>query len=162
MAKVSQQASLAEKLNEIGEAMAALGELFTEASALYDAASAKSGTASDDGATGTVSGRGRKAGAVAPKKGVDPDDDDDLPPAKPAAGKKPAGKKAKKEEVTEDDVREMAKQLIEKLGNKAGKAKVLDILGGKLAEVDEDDYADKYAELKAAVEEDGEADDDDV
>jgi hypothetical protein len=138
-------AKLAEKLTEIGEQMAALGESFTELSALYDAAGAKSGKSSGDGAAGKVSGR--KGSSK-----VESEDDDELPASKPAAGKKTTSKKAKK--VTEDDVRAMAKKVIDK----HGKEKVTEILGGKLADVDEDDYAEKLAELEEALAED----DDDV
>lgn len=147
-------AKIAEQLAVVADLHTQLGEAYTELSSLYDVASAKSGKAGDDGASGKVSGRGGKT-AVAPKgKGRTAEgDDDDLPDPKPAAsGKK--GAKAKK--VTEGDVRAMAKKVIEK----HGKEKVTEILGGKLAEVDEDEYAEKLAELEAALEEDG--DDDDV
>lgn len=148
-------AKIAEQLAIVADLYTQLGEATQELSALYDAASAKSGKAGDDGAASKVSGRSGKAG-VASKKGGG--DDDDLPDPKAAAGKsKPAGKSAKKK-VTEADVRAMAKKVIEK----HGKEKVTEILGGKLADVDEDDYADKLAELEEAFEAEVEGEDDDV
>lgn len=122
-------AKIAEALANIAQLHAQLGEAYTEYSALVDAASAKSGKSGDDGAAGTVSGKGGKAG-VAPKKG--------------------GGKKAA--EVTKEELTAKAKEV----AAKHGKEKVAEILGGKVADVDEDDYAEKFAELEAALEEEEE------
>lgn len=124
-------AKIAEALAKVADLHAQLGEAYTGLSALYDVDSAKSGKRGDDGAAGKVSGRGGKAG-VASKGG--------------------AGK-----EVTEEQLKAKAKEV----AAKHGKEKVAEILGGKVADVDEDDYADKYAELEAALGED-EGDDEDL
>lgn len=144
-------AKLAEKMAEVADLHAQLGEAYTELSALFDAASAKSGKSGDDAPAGKVSGRG-KSSKVASKD--DDDDDDDLPKAKAAAGKGKAGKGKAKKEVTEEEVRKMAMKVVKK----HGKEKVEEILGGKLADVDEDDYADKLAELEEALAEEAEED----
>lgn len=146
-------AKLAEALSNVADLLAQAGEAFTELSALYETASAKSGKSGDDGDSGKVAGRGGKAAVGSKKKAAVADDDDDLPDPKAAAGKGKKGGKAKK--VTEDDVRAAAKKVIEK----HGKEKVTEILGGKLADVDEDDYAEKLEELEAALTEE---EDDDV
>lgn len=145
-------AKLAEKLAEIAELYTQLGTAHEELSALYDAASAKSGKSGDDGDSGKVSGRGGKAAVGSKKTGgktppVDDDVDDELPAPKAAA--KTRGNKKK---VTEAQVREAAMKVLKK----HGKDKVTEILGGKLAEVDEDDYAEKLKELEEALEEEGE------
>jgi hypothetical protein len=152
-------AKIAEKLAEVAALHAQLGEAYTELSALYDAESAKSGKSGDGGAASKVPRKGGKAGVASSKDGGD---EGDLPEPKAAAGKKKPGGKKK---VTEDDLRAAAKALIEALGEKKGKAKVVEILGGKLADVDEDEYADKLEELQAALpeseegEEEGDVDD---
>jgi hypothetical protein len=146
-------AKIAEALAKVADLHAQLAEGYTELSALYDVDSAKSGGGSDDGTAGKVSGKGGKT-AVASKtsggKGKPAvDDDDELPPPKAAAKK---GGKAKAK-VTEDDLRGVAKELIEKLGEKAGKEKVVEVLGGKLADVEEEDYAEKLEGLQEALKE---------
>lgn len=124
-------AKLAEKMAEVADLHAQLGEAYTELSALFDAASAKSGKPGDDGAAGKVSGRGGKT-AVAPKK----------------------GSRSKAPEIDKGDLTAKAKEV----AAKHGKEKVAEILGGKVADVDEDDYAEKFAELEAALAEDAEDD----
>lgn len=148
-------AKIAEALAKVAELHNNLGEAYTELSALYDAESAKGGKSGGDGAAGKVSGKGDKA-AVGSKgskaAAVVDDDDEDLPPPKAAGKAKP---KAKAKAVTEDDVRAAAKKVIDK----HGKDKAVEILGGKLADVEEDDYAEVLAKLEAALE-DGDGDDD--
>lgn len=128
-------AKLAEKLAEVADLYNQLGEACTELSALFDAASAKSGKTGDDGAAGKVSGRGGKAG-VAPKKGG----------------------RSKAPEVDLDMLKAKAKEAVAKLGREA----VTEILGGKTTDVDEEEYADKYAELEAAMEGGGEEEEEDL
>ena len=146
-------AALAEKLAEIAEAHATLGALYMEVSALYDADSAKSGKSNNDASAGKVSGSKGKAGMASKAKPVeDAGDDDDLPPAKPAGTKgKPAVKSRPKASVTEDDVRAAAQALIKAKGRQAA----LDVLGeysaGKIADLEEGQYAEVKEALEAAT-----------
>lgn len=148
-------AALAEKLAEIAEAHATLGALYMEVSALYDADSAKSGKSNNDAPAGKVSGSKGKAGVASKAKPVEDagEDDDDLPPAKPAGTKgKPAVKaRPKAAAVTEDDVRAAAQALIKAKGRQAA----LDVLGeysaGKIADLEEGQYAEVKEALEAAT-----------
>jgi hypothetical protein len=116
-------AKIAEALAKVADLHNQMGEAYTELSALYDVEGAKSGKGGDNGAAGKVPGRGGKAGVASSKAG---------------------GKKVTLAQLTAKAKEVAAAQ---------GKEKVAEILGGKVAEVDEDDYAEKFAELEAALEE---------
>ena len=170
---MASKAKLAKALAEIADLHTQLGEAYTAYGALVDIDSSKSVESGDDDDAGEVprskrkagpgksSGKGRKEDDVdddeddEPKKKKkkdedDEDDEDDLPKAKAAKDKKGP---------TEDDVRKVALKVVKK----HGKDKVEEILGGKLADVPEKQYAKKIAALEAALDEDAddEADADD-
>jgi hypothetical protein len=155
-------ARLAEALAKVADLQAQLGEAYTELSALYDVESSKGGKQGDNGAAGKVSGPGNKAAVGSKGKAagkVTPDDDDDLPEPTAPSGKKAGGKKAGGKaatKLTEDDVRNAAKKVIEK----CGKDKAVEILnefgGNRVADVDEENYAECVAKLEAALEDEDE------
>jgi hypothetical protein len=96
--------------------------------------------------------------------------DDDLPePTAPAAKGKAApakapAKTAKAKKVTEDDVRAKAKEVIEAHGKDAAVEILSEFGSGKLADVDEDDYAACLEKLQAKLDEteEGAGGDDDI
>lgn len=127
-------AKLAELLATLSEKHAELAESYAELSQQVGG--------EEDG-----DGKGKGKGKT-PAKGAK---EEDLPPPK---GKGKTAAKGKAKEPTEDDVREVAKKVIDK----HGKEKVVEILSefgdGKLASVDETDYAACIEALNKALEED--------